>query len=309
MPRRFRSRIALPPSSSISPERGEQRGRERVARLAAQVDDLHRRQRRADPPAQVEALEQLPALRARRRAAVDDDRALERAALGRDRARVVARIRVLLVGRVVLLVDADEPEPLDRREDRRARADDDAGLPGRDPLALVAALRLRQARMEHRHAVSEPSAEARRGLRRQRDLGDEDDRAEPARERLLAGAEVDLRLAAPGRPVEEQVCGRRRARRRSARAPRLARARAPRGAPRRRPPPRAAPGAWLRRGALATAAQPGRGCARASSRSGRPSKGRGRRVRPEPTRAASRRRPDRRLRASRPRSPRRRRAG
>ena len=110
MPRRLRRRIARPPRSSTAGELGEQRRRERIARLAAQIDDAHGRQRRADPRRQLEPLEPRPALDARRRAPVDGDGALERRPLGRDGACVVARIRLLLEGRVVLLVDDDQPE-------------------------------------------------------------------------------------------------------------------------------------------------------------------------------------------------------
>ena len=92
-PRRFSSRIALPPCSAIFAELGEQRRGERVAALAPQVDDAHRRQLAAQAAAELEPLERRPALRPRRRAAEDGDRALERRALGRDRPGVVARDR------------------------------------------------------------------------------------------------------------------------------------------------------------------------------------------------------------------------
>ena len=55
----------------------------------------------------------------------------------------------------MLLVDADQPEAAHRREDGRARSDDDAGLARGDPLALVAPLRLRQPRVEHGDPVAE----------------------------------------------------------------------------------------------------------------------------------------------------------
>ena len=59
--------------------------------------------------------------------------------------------------------------------------------------------------MEDRHAVAEPPAEASHGLRRERDLGHQHDRPEPALERGAARLEVDLGLAAPGGPVEQDV--------------------------------------------------------------------------------------------------------
>ena len=160
IPRRLSKRIALPPLSAIRAELGEQRRRERVAGLAAQVDETDRRQLGAEPLAQLEPLEPLPALRPRRRAAVERDSPFERSPLGRDRARVVARIGLLLVRRVVLLVDADQADAVHRREDRRARADDDTRLAGRDPFALVAALCVGQPRVQDRDRVAETRAEA-----------------------------------------------------------------------------------------------------------------------------------------------------
>ncbi len=150
-------------------------------------------------------LEGLPALRAGRRAAVDRDRSLERGPLGRDRPRVVARVGLLLVGRVVLLVDADQAEPGQRREDRGARADHDRRLAGSDPLALVTALCVGQRRVQDGHPVAEPRAKAPHGLRRERDLGDEDDHAQPAAQRLAGRLEVDLGLPAAGGAVEQEM--------------------------------------------------------------------------------------------------------
>ena len=89
----------------------------------------------------------------------------------------------------------DQAEPAHRREDRRARADDDPRLAARDPLALVAPLGVGQRRVQDRDAVAEARAEAADGLRRERDLGHEHDRAEPALERRRARLEVDLGLA------------------------------------------------------------------------------------------------------------------
>src|SRR5581483_2472321 len=96
-------------------ERGEERRGERVAELPAQVDDGDRRHPPRQAPAERQPLEPGPALRPRRGAAEHRDRALERGALGRHRPRVVARIGLLLVRRVVLLVDAHEPEPTTTR--------------------------------------------------------------------------------------------------------------------------------------------------------------------------------------------------
>ena len=183
----------------------QERRRERIAGLPAQIDDTHRRHRRSEPRAELQPLELLPALRPGCGAPVHGDRALERSPLRGDRPRVIARIRLLLVGRIVLLVDADDAEPRQGREDGRARADDDRRLAGDDALALVAPLGVGQRRVEYGDAVAEALTEAAERLWREGDLRDEDDRAEPTLERGGAGPEVDLGLAAPGRAGEQEV--------------------------------------------------------------------------------------------------------
>ena len=105
----------------------------------------------------------------------------------------------------MLLVDDDQAEPADRREDRRAGADDDARLAARDPLTLVAPLRVGEPRVEDRDPVAEARADPADGLRRERDLGHEHDRAEPALEHRGARLEVHLGLAGAGRAVEQEV--------------------------------------------------------------------------------------------------------
>ena len=164
-PRRLSSRIARPPCSAICPSSAQQRRRQRIAGLTAEIDDPHTRQRRADTGGELEPLQPLPALGARRRAAVDGDGALERGALGRDRARVVPRVGVLLVRGVVLLVEHDQTDVPHRREHRRARADDDAGRTGCDPLALVATLGIAERRMQDRDRVAEARTETPHRLR------------------------------------------------------------------------------------------------------------------------------------------------
>ena len=105
----------------------------------------------------------------------------------------------------MLLVDADQAESRHRREHGGARADHDRRLAGGDPLPLVPSLRVGQPRVEDRDPVAEAGLEAAEGLRGERDLRDEDDRASPALERRRAGLKVDLGLAAPRRTGEEQV--------------------------------------------------------------------------------------------------------
>ena len=190
-------------------ELGQERRGERIAALAPKIDDPHPRHRRPDPRREHDPLERGPALGPRRGAAVDGDGTLERGALRRDRARVVARVGLLLVRGVVLLVDDHETEIPNRSEDRRPCPHDDPRLATRDAVALVTPLGLPERRVENRDRVAEALAEPADRLRRERDLGHEHDRAEPARECRLARLEVDLRLAAPGRPDEQEVRARR----------------------------------------------------------------------------------------------------
>ena len=204
MPRRLRSRIAFPPRSAIAAELGQERRRDRVAGFPPQVDDANGWQLPSEPAAELEPLEALPALGPGRGAPVEDDRSVEGSALRGDRPGVVARVRLLLVRGVVLLVDADHAEVGHRREQRRARTDDDGRRPGRDSLSLVAPLRVRERRVENRDAVAEARPQASDGLRSEGDLGDEHDRAAAARERVCAGLEVDLGLAAPRGAVEQE---------------------------------------------------------------------------------------------------------
>ena len=186
-------------------ERGEQRRGERVARFAAQVDDEHRWQWTGEPPTEIEPLELPPALGARSRAAEDGDCVFERGTLRRHCSRVVTRIRLLLVGRVVFLVHTDDAEPRHGCEDRGARADDDRRVAARDARALVASLRFRQRRVEHRDALAEARAEPTDRLRREGDLRNEHDRAAAALECNGTGLQVDLGLTAPRCAVEEEV--------------------------------------------------------------------------------------------------------
>ena len=105
----------------------------------------------------------------------------------------------------MLLVDADDAERRQRREDGRARADDDRRLAGDDPLALVAPLGLGEAGVEHRDAVAEARAEAAERLRRQRDLRHEHDRAAPRASAASHARMYTSVLPLPVAPCEENV--------------------------------------------------------------------------------------------------------
>ena len=105
----------------------------------------------------------------------------------------------------MLLVHDDEPQAVNGREDRGARADDHGCCSRGDALPLVAPLGVAESRVQDRDAVAEARAEAPDGLGRERDLRDEHDDASVTREGGRGSLEVDLGLAAAGRPMEENV--------------------------------------------------------------------------------------------------------
>ena len=143
-----------------------------------------------------------------------------RRALGRDVAGVVARVALVLVGGVVLLVDDDEPEVGQRREDGRARPDADARLARAQARPLVVALAGRQRRVQDGDGVAEAR---RRSARRSAASARSPARARSPRARAASvargGAQVDLGLARAGHAVQQQPLARRRRRDRR-RAPR-----------------------------------------------------------------------------------------
>ena len=104
----------------------------------------------------------------------------------------------------MLLVDHDQPDVVERREHRRSRPDAHARLAAAQPQPLVAALAPTEAGVEHRDDVAEPGLEPSHGLRRERDLGHQDDRGPPGRERGLDRLEVHLGLARAGHAVEQE---------------------------------------------------------------------------------------------------------
>ena len=233
---------------------------------------------RSLPPADARGQPQPPhpvdGLRARGRRARQQPRAGLVGAVGGDVAGVVARVALVLVGAVVLLVDDDQPEPLDRGEDRRARPDGDPRLTGPQPPPLVVALALAQRRVQQRDRVPEARREARHRLRREGDLRHERDHALATRQGGLRRAQVHLGLAGPGHAVQQVGLARRGLDRRQRRglrigqptpvgpAPGSCAARAGRRA-RRSPPARASragaarPGQRPRARAAARAARPG----------------------------------------------------
>ena len=70
----------------------------------------------------------------------------------------------------MFLVYDDQARILQRREDRRARADHHVDLAAADAMPLIVALAVRQPAVLDRDGGAKPRAEERRHLRRQRNL-------------------------------------------------------------------------------------------------------------------------------------------
>ena len=142
----------LPAQDHIRPVRGV---------FLAHVDDGHVRERPVEDPAlEHDALvfaghRVVIALHRRRRGSEDDERACALRADDRDVARVVARDLLLLVRAVVLLVDDDQADALERREHGRARAHDDVDVAAADALPLVVALAVGEAAVLDGDAIAE----------------------------------------------------------------------------------------------------------------------------------------------------------
>ncbi len=117
---------------------------------------------------------------------------------------MVPRRFVLLVRRVVLFVDDDEPEVFDGREHGGAGADDEIHVASSDPVPLIMTLAVGHAAVLNRHAIAERGPELRGHLRRQRDLGDEHQDAASEGDGVARQPHVQLRLAAAGHAVQQR---------------------------------------------------------------------------------------------------------
>ncbi len=107
---------------------------------------------------------------------------------------------------LVLLIDHDEAEPVQRREDGRPRADDDARAPGADVLPLIVPLARGEMAVQHGDAdflPDEARAKMLDCLRRERDFRHEHQRAFTQRQHLRDGLQINFRLAAAGHAVEQ----------------------------------------------------------------------------------------------------------
>ena len=214
MPRRLRTRIACSPLDAWSDgDRARERARQQAAlagrQLRAQVDDLDGRRlthrpRRQDDPVVVAGARPADALDRGRRGPEHDRRTGQAGQPDRRVACLEPRRAVALVGRVVLLVDHDQPDVRQRREDRQPRPDDDVDLARPDASPLVGPLPVAEAGMDERDPRVEVRPEPIDQRQRERDLRDEDERRPAGLERRGDGLDIDGGLAAAGDPVEQQ---------------------------------------------------------------------------------------------------------
>ena len=106
----------------------------------------------------------------------------------------------------MLLVDDDEADIGQRREDRRARADGDAGLSLQDAAPLVIPLALGKAAVKHGDTIPEARAKASFGLGDEGDFRDEHQHGVARLHGAGRRPQVDLGLAAAGHAVEQKAC-------------------------------------------------------------------------------------------------------
>ena len=92
----------------------------------------------------------------------------------------------------MFLVDDDQAELARRGEDGTAGADDDLHLPGGDPPPVAAAVGVAEVAVQTATCAA-PAAEPLDRLRRQADLGHQDDRLLALADDLLDGPEVESR--------------------------------------------------------------------------------------------------------------------
>ena len=130
--------------------------------------------------------------------------ALQRTAVFRHIAGVVARGVFRLVRPLLLLVHDDKPQLFQRREHRRAGAQHDMCLAAAQPLELVVPLRHPQSAVEQRHLMPEIGGEPRHHLGRQRDLRNEDHHGLPPLQQLLRQTDVHHSLAAAGNAPQQR---------------------------------------------------------------------------------------------------------
>ncbi len=213
-PRRFSSTTVCSRFASRSSIALEQRRAEHDVRpvrgvLLPHVDDVDVGERTVvDPLRQPDEVVAAVArvrrrLERRRRRPEHDQRVFHPAADHGDVAAVIPRQVVLLVRPVVLFVDDDESDVLERREDRRPGAHHDRDVAAANAVPLIVTLAVGQAAVLNGDLCSEARTKEARERGRQRDLGREDQNAPAGRHDERREPEVQLGLAASGHAVEQ----------------------------------------------------------------------------------------------------------
>ena len=118
-------------------------------------------------------------------------------------AGMIVRAVVLLVGLVVLFIDDDQAEIGIGQKQRRARADHDRRLAGRDRRPVARAGARRQFGMPFQRTHAKTLREAIEKLAGQRDLRHQDQRLLAAADRFGNRLEIDFSLARAGDAVEQ----------------------------------------------------------------------------------------------------------
>ena len=137
-------------------------------------------------------------------------RAIEPAAVDREVARRIAGAFLLLVRRVVLLVDHDQPEPGQRCKNRQSCAEHDVGLPKMGQQPMLQTLHRRQAAVHGHHPIAwKTIGKSSLKLRREVDLGHQNQRLTARGQHLLGGMQINLGFATAGDPVQQHRLGRR----------------------------------------------------------------------------------------------------
>ena len=200
--------LALESFGDRRPERRRQQAG--AAAITAQIDHTHdrhgaaidaRRQRQALVLAARRVRERLQARRGRTQ---HDRHTKQLRAPHRDIATVIAQLLALLVGRLVLFVDHDQLQPRQRREHRAPCAHDDVDRTAPCEFPVAAARAHREVAVQRRDAAAEALLEHRQHLRRERDLGHEDQRLATGFARRARRTQIDLGLAARGDTVQQE---------------------------------------------------------------------------------------------------------
>jgi hypothetical protein len=146
-----------------------------------------------------------PRLERRRRAAEHDRHATSPRAPDREVARVIAHPVLLAERIVVLLVDDDQAEPRQRNEHAEARREHEVGVARGGGVPVRASLtRGKPAVQRDAPRGAQGFRDALRELRRQVDLGNEDQHLRAARDASLRGREIDVGLPAAGHAVQQR---------------------------------------------------------------------------------------------------------